>query len=128
MDSYNKAYVIWNSIIQQTISAGRPLRFDKVMDNGEVIPDPDKTSPEILTRSLGELKGQTADRRASFIDSKSGFHAVEFEDHFETHIDKVDPNKDPFWHLVQDSPGTLIGAIAAVAIGAILVYVFTRKK
>ena len=128
MSEYNDAYIIWNSIIEQTLSAGRPLKFSKIMDNGSRIPSPDETRPHILQKNLGELKGQIADWRASFKDSKAGFHAVEFNDHYETHIDSVDPKKDPLGHLVNDSPGTLVGIIAAVAIGGLLAYVFTREK
>ena len=129
MEEFNKAYFIWSSIIEQTVSAGHPLRFSKEMDNGEIIPSPNETNPKILTRHIGELKGQIADWRASFTDSKMGFHAVEFEDYYETHIDSVDPLKDPLNHLIKDSPGTLIGIIAAIGIvGGIVVYAFTRKK
>lgn len=128
MEGYNDAYLIWNSIIQQTLSAGRPLKFPKTMSNGKQIPPPDQAKPTILQRHVGEIKGQIADWRASFEDSSSGFHAVEFEDYYETHIDSIDPLKDPLGHLVKDSPGTLVGIIAAVAIGGLLAYVFTRKK
>jgi hypothetical protein len=98
------------------------------MNNGEQIPSPDLTSPTILQKHLGELRGQIADWRASFKDSSAGFHAVEFEDHYETHVDSVDPLKDPVGHLVKDSPGTLVGIITAVAIGGLLAYLFTREK
>ncbi|MHB8361792.1 MAG: hypothetical protein ACYDAO_05695 [Thermoplasmataceae archaeon] len=128
MTSYNDAYLIWNSIIEQTLSAGRPLRFKKVMNNGKEIPSPKETQPTILVKNLGEIKGQIADWRASLNNSPAGFHAVEFQDHYETHIDSVDPLKDPLGHLVKDSPGTLVGVIAAIAIGGLLAYVFTREK
>ena len=128
MTEYNGAYLIWNSIIEQTLSAGKPLRFPKIMNNGKEIPSPSETRPNIFQKHLGELKGQIADWRASFDGSKAGFHAVEFNDHYETHIDSVDPLKDPLGHLVKDSPGTLVGIIAAVAIGGLLAYVFTREK
>ena len=128
MTSYNEAYVIWNSIIEQTISAGRPLRFQKIMNNGNIIPSPNETQPKILIKHLGELKGQIADWRAPLNNSNAGFHAVEFNDRYETHIDSVDPLKDPLGHLVNDSPGTLVGIISAIVIAGISVYVFTRKK
>ena len=131
MNEVNEAHSIWISIIEQTVSAGHKLKFPKEMDNGEIIPPPDEANPKILRKHIGELKGQKADWRASFEDSDSGFHAVEFADHYETHIDSVDPLKDPLGHLVNDSPGTLIalGVISAIAItGGALAYVFTRKK
>ncbi len=131
MGEVNEAYSIWISIIEQTVSAGHKLKFPKEMDNGEIIPPPDEANPKILRKHIGELKGQKADWRASFENSDHGFHAVEFADHYETHIDSVDPLKDPLGHLVNDSPGTLItiGVISAIAItGGALAYVFTRKK
>lgn len=128
MTNYNDAYLIWNSIIEQTISAGKPLRFRKIMNNGEKIPSPDQAQPKIFVKSIGELKGQIADWRASFNKSKAGFHAVEFNDHYETHIDSVDPFKDPLGHLLSDSPDTLVGVIAVIAIGVLLAYVFTQEK
>ncbi len=128
MQLYNDAYVIWNSIIEQTLSAGKPLSFPKILDNGTPIPSPEDTEPKIFQKSIGELKGQIADWRVSFDDRKEGFHAVEFDDHYETHIDSVDPAKDPIGHLIHDSPGTLLGIVAAVAIGGLIAYVFTRKK
>ena len=131
MNEVNKAYSIWMSIIEQTVSAGHSLKFPKEMDNGEIIPRPDEASPKILIKHIGEIKGQIADWRASFEHSDRGFHAVEFAANYETHIDSVDPLKHPLGHLVNDSPGTLItiGVISAIAItGGTLAYVFTRKK
>lgn len=129
MEEFNEAYSIWISIIEQTVSAGQPLEFPKEMDNGKIIPSPDETKPKILTRHIGEPKWQIADWRASFTDSKKGFHAVEFEDRYETHIDSVDPLKDPLNHLIKDSPKTLVGIISAIVVaGGIVGYAFMRKK
>jgi hypothetical protein len=128
MATYNEAYLIWSSIIGQTISADRQLRFEKIMDNGQPIPHPEETDPKILVKHLGEPKGQIADWRTSFNNSDKGFHAVEFVDYYETHIDSVDPLKDPIGHLIKDSPGTLVGVIATIAIGGLLTYFFTIKK
>lgn len=131
MNEVNKAHSIWMSIIEQTISAGHPLKFPKEMDNGEIIPRPDEASPKILVKHIGEIKGQIPDWRASFEHSDRGFHAVEFADHYETHIDSVDPLKHPLGHLVNDSLGTLIalGVISVLVIaGSALAYVFKREK
>jgi|YelNatPaOPRAMG01_1025707.scaffolds.fasta_scaffold40692_2 hypothetical protein len=128
MTTYNDAYLVWNSIIEQTISTGKPLRFKKIMNNGQPLPSPGETDPKILVKHVGEPKGQIADWRASFNNSKAGFHAVEFEDYYETHIDSVDPIKDPIEHLLKDSPRTLFGVIGVFVIGGLLFYVFTREK
>ncbi len=61
-------------------------------------------------RSFGE-----ACWRARFIDSDEGFHAVEYRDRYECHIDRKDPLKDAWGHLVEDSPGTL-SPIATIGI------------
>lgn len=56
---------------------------------------------------------------------------MEFEDRYECHIDKVDPNKDPLGHLVNDSSGTLasiIVGIAALAIGGGAYYFYKKKQ
>ena len=130
MEGYNEAYVIWNSIIQQTISAsGAHLQFPKQMDNGQNIPSPSDCIPSVLIRHVGELKGQLADWRASFSDSINGFHAAEYVYHYETHIDSVDPLKDPIGHLTADSPGTIIiGVIVVILIGLITVYLFSSRR
>jgi hypothetical protein len=36
-------------------------------------------------------------------------HIREYEDKFLVHVDKIDPRKDPFGHLVYDAPEVLTG-------------------
>lgn len=129
MTEYNKAYVIWNSIISKTITKGR-CTFPKFMENGTRIPSPDETLPKIFQRHVGEPKGQLLDWRASFANSSAGFHAVEFFDRYETHIDSVDPLKYPLGHLIEDSPVTFVLLIILflIAIASIFVYIFARGE
>jgi hypothetical protein len=100
-----------------------------VIDKGNEIPHPGETS--FFGRSIGELKGQVADWRASIDGDVRGFHVVEFDDRYECHLDHRDPSKDPVGHLVEDSPSTLAailvgGVIAAIATG--IAYRYSRRK
>ena len=132
MDNTSEADNFWKTVISQTLTGGyngkRPLILSKYFENGSEIPRPEDTS--ILHRSLGELKLQKADWRASFQKLDQGFHAVEFNDRYDCHIDKVDPDKDPIGHLVEDSPGTFVALIVGslVLISGGIAYYFYKKK
>jgi hypothetical protein len=106
MDNTSEADNFWKAVISRTLTGGyngkRPLILSKYFENGSEIPRPEDTS--VLNRGLGEIKLQKADWRASFQKLDQGFHAVEFNDRYDCHIDKVDPDKDPIGHLVEDSP------------------------
>lgn len=128
----NEADEFWKTVITKTLSDGytgkAPLVLSKYLEEGQEIPRPESTT--IMTKHIGEIKFQRADWRASFDNSNEGFHAVEFEDRFECHIDKVDPKKDPLGHLIKDSPGTLgliIASAVTLTVGGI-VYFFRKKK
>lgn len=117
----------WQSIIEWTLSEGT-LTFPKAQESGLVVPRPEDSG--FLVKHVGELKGQLADWRASLDNDQRGFHAVEYEDRFECHIDHKDPFKDPLGHLVEDSPGTLgliIGGIAVAGLAGGLAYYYRRK-
>ena len=116
----------WYSVISRTMSEG-PLSFPKLMENGEEVPRPETSG--ILVRHVGELKGQLADWRASFQDDVRGFHAVEFPERYDCHLDNKDPLKDPLGHLVEDSPATLALAVGlgALATGA-AIYAMSRRR
>jgi hypothetical protein len=118
----------WRSVIEWTMSESEAISFSKELENGESVPRPEDAG--LLVRSVGELHGQDADWRASLSDDRRGFHAVEYSDHYECHLDNVDPMKDPVGHLVEDSPATLalgIG-IAALALGVTLYYISRRAS
>lgn len=115
----------WKEVISYTLSNG-PIQFYKKFDDGRDIPKPENSG--ILFRHIGELKGQVADWRASLQNRKEGFHVVEYEDHYETHIDSIDPIKDPLGHLVNDSPGTLVLASIVMLVGGGLAYYFYKKS
>ncbi|MHB8396919.1 MAG: hypothetical protein ACYDAZ_06330 [Thermoplasmataceae archaeon] len=122
----------WNTVISQTLTGGHdgkhPFVFSKHYENGTEVPRPEASS--FLHWGVGELKLESkTDWRASFEDSKQGFHVVEFSDRYECHVDKVDPDRDPLGHLVEDSPGTLVAiAIAGVAAIGGTAYYFYKKK
>ena len=116
----------WQDVIQWTISLDGKFNFLKSLPDGSEVHRPEECT--FLKRHIGELKGQIADWRASFTDSDSGFHAVEFEDRYECHIDKKDPFKDPIGHLVEDSPGTLFTVAIVGFAGALLMYSFFKKR
>ncbi|MCL4323555.1 MAG: hypothetical protein M1498_03835 [Candidatus Thermoplasmatota archaeon] len=87
------------------------------------------TSPKpkdsgLFRRSVGEIKGQIADWRATVPETGQCVHAVEYRDRYELHIDKYDPATNPVEHLLHDSPkyGTILlaGTFAVFAIARIL--------
>jgi acyl dehydratase len=128
----NDAEIFWKTVITSTLEKGHtgknPLILDKHFeDNGE-IPRPENTS--FLSRHVGEFKFQIGDWRASFEESIEGFHAVEFDDRYECHIDMVDPKKDPIGHLVKDSIGTLVILVAVIVLLSAggVIYYFKKKK
>ncbi|MHB8553505.1 MAG: hypothetical protein ACYDAO_07990 [Thermoplasmataceae archaeon] len=120
-DTYDN---FWNNAISETLVRGK-LRISKVT-NGKEIPSPESSG--IFRKSIGELKGQIADWRASIGGSDRGVHVVEFTDHYEMHVDQYDPGKNPLKHLMFDSPkyGFALGAIT-IGIGALMAY-FRKNK
>ena len=123
----------WNTVISHTLTGGHdgksPFVLSKYHSDGTEVPRPNASS--YLHWRVGELKWENKqDWRASFEASEQGFHAIEFKDRYECHIDKVDPDKDPLGHLVQDSPGTLAVAVIAgiAAIGGTAYYFYKKKQ
>jgi len=103
-----------------------------------------------MKRSVGIWKGQRVDYRWTQ-DDCTCLHVHDFGDHYEAHVDSVDPDCDPILHLLRDAPvptiagGTALGALiggllgrskgsvlAGAAIGAlaatILVWLSDQKK
>ena len=133
MTSDPNADKFWNTVISQTLTGGHdgkhPFVISKYHSNGQQVPRPEASS--FLHWSVGELKLEAkTDWRTSFEDADQGFHAVEFTDRYECHIDKVDPDKDPLGHLVEDSPVTLatIAIAGTVTVLGGIAYYFYRKK
>jgi hypothetical protein len=56
---------------------------------------------------LGQKNG--ADKQYRY----GNLHIREYEDKYLVHMDKIDPRKDPFGHLVRDAPEILIGLASA---------------
>ncbi len=56
-------------------------------------------------------------------------HIREYDDKFLVHMDKVDPRKNLFGHLLYDAPEVLIGlATAALGGGKIASHIYKTKK
>lgn len=105
----------WEPMIYKTLHEGKVVVEKTPYDD---IPSPRESG--LFKRSIGEVKGQIADWRATFTNDPGCVHAVEFKDRYELHYDRFDPAKKPIQHLIFDSPvyGAMAaaGAIAAFAI------------
>lgn len=115
----------WRRVASKTLERKpKAFKFNKGENNLSFLP----SRCTFMEHSLGELKGQINDWRAALQDSTEGFHAVEFRDHYECHIDKWDPNKNLWKHLSEDSPGTLglIFSAGAVVLGGIATWFFVK--
>jgi len=82
---------------------------------------------EGFIESIGEPQGQIKDYRKE-VDNKS-IHVREFEGYYTVHWDEVDPHKDPFGHLVKDSPHWLaIMLIGCLIVGGIIANYLISKS
>lgn len=117
---------IWNDIISQVIAC-QQMTISKSLPDGNTIPHPSESG--LFRRSIGEMKGQIADWRASIPGSDRGVHVVEFKEMYSIHVDQYDPHKKPIEHLVHDSPKTGI-AVALAGLGLFLAarHISRRKK
>jgi len=89
----------WNSACAMAMAFGKidlPKSIGSPMDSG------------IFYRSVGKIRGQIRDYRASVDGATFGIHVVEFLDRYEVHVDRFDPYKKPLEHLIVDSPDTLM--------------------
>ena len=84
------------------------------MDDGE-IEVPKSVRPIMMESAeetrLGEKRGAKKQYRYG------NLHIREYYDKYVVHFDKVDPRKDPFGHLLNDSPETLLGIASSIWIG-----------
>ena len=123
LDSPN---MFWKKIITKidliNKKNGGTYRIWKKNIFGVSIPRPEKAN--LLRWSLGEPKGQIADWRASFLNREEGFHALEYKNYYECHIDRINPHKNLPGHLIQDSPHLLL--IAGIGIGLAGLYYFLK--
>jgi hypothetical protein len=111
----NQSEQFWRNAMSKSLSSNRKLIFPK----GSKTPSPRESN--LFKRSIGEVKGQIADWRASVNNEDKCVHIVEFRNRYEVHVDKYDPRKKPIEHLLFDSPvyGAIIATGAAVAIAVI---------
>lgn len=100
----------WNGVISEVLIRNNMTIF-KVLSDGTEVPHPSESG--LFRKSIGEMKGQIADWRASISGSDKGVHVVEFRDCYRIHVDEYDPHKKPVEHLIHDSPKT--GAALAIA-------------
>lgn len=57
-------------------------------------------------------------------------HILEYTDKFLIHIDRFDPRRDPFAHLIYDSPEillALVGSTLGISVGAIIYKIIKNK-
>jgi hypothetical protein len=55
-------------------------------------------------------------------------HIREYSGYYTVHIDRVDPRKDPFGHLLIDAPEFLVGILSAISIGKLIGSVVNDSK
>ncbi len=90
---------IWNVLCAMSLVYGK-IDVPKNIENPH--------DSKLFKRSVGKIRGQLRDYRASIDDSYLGIHVVEFLDRYEIHVDSFDPMKKPLEHLIVDSPDTII--------------------
>ncbi|MHB1439938.1 MAG: hypothetical protein ACYCSO_07065 [Cuniculiplasma sp.] len=116
--------IFWQRMIDETVRE-KSIRLSKDRYTGGV---PRPRDSGLFRRSVGELKGQVADWRATVPGTDHCVHAVEYRDRYELHLDLYDPRKKPLEHLLYDSPK--YAAIVATGAAATMAIVrsFLRKK
>ena len=81
----------------------------------------------VLEKDKGALEALVPYFMKGLGGSDRGIHVVEFDDHYEMHIDQFDPRKNPIKHLLIDSPKYGF-AIGAVTLGVGTVLALLRRK
>ena len=100
----------WRDVIKHTKKYGYHVPFSFPIDE---LPYP--SSKLKFEKIIGEPEGQEADFRRN-VGKKYSLHVKVFRDHYEIHIDKYYPKKNPLKHLFYDAPEI----IAAIVMGIIL--------
>lgn len=105
----------WN----QVFSSLERSEKGKIIPVRKDLPHPASSGAD---RHFGFPRGQTADYRWKLVDCRS-FHVQEFRDHWEAHIDQVDPRCDLAEHIRRDVPPRylLASVIAIGLVGLLLV-------
>jgi hypothetical protein len=83
-----------------------------VSDENEIlIPKSVRPIIEYEDTLLGERKGAKKQFRLG------NLHIREYNEYYTAHVDKIDPNKDAFGHLMVDAPQYVMAILAAISVG-----------
>ena len=92
-------------------------------DEGSIIvPKSVRPTIEYEETLLGNKKGAKRQFR------HKNLHIREYGDYYTVHMDKVDPRKDPFGHLLIDAPEFLVGLMSAVSMGKLVGFAFSDNN
>jgi hypothetical protein len=92
-------------------------------DEGSIIvPKSVRPTIEYEETLLGNKKG--AKRQFRY----KNLHIREYGDYYTVHMDKVDPRKDPFGHLLIDAPEFLVGLMSAISMGKLVGFAFNDNN
>jgi hypothetical protein len=92
-------------------------------DEGSIIvPKSVRPTIEYEETLLGDKKG--AKRQFRY----KNLHIREYGDYYTVHMDKVDPRKDPFGHLLIDAPEYLVGLMSAISMGKLVGFAFNDNN
>jgi hypothetical protein len=80
-------------------------------ENDIVIPKSVRPIVEYNETHLGEKRGANRQFRIG------NLHIREYDEYYTAHIDKIDPSKDAFGHLLVDAPQYLVAILAAIYLG-----------
>jgi hypothetical protein len=92
-------------------------------DEGSIIvPKSVRPTIEYEETLLGNKKGAKRQFR------HKNLHIREYGDYYTVHMDKVDPRKDPFGHLLIDAPEFLVGLMSAISMGKLVGFAFNDNN
>jgi hypothetical protein len=91
-------------------------------EGGIIVPKDVRPTIDYEETHLGNKKG--AKRQFRY----KNLHIREYSGYYTVHIDRVDPRKDLFGHLLIDAPEFLVGIISAISIGKLIGSVVDDSK
>ena len=91
-------------------------------EGGIIVPKDVRPTIDYEETHLGNKKG--AKRQFRY----KNLHIREYSGYYTVHIDRVDPRKDLFGHLLIDAPEFLVGIISAISIGKLIGSVVNDSK